>query len=117
PGPLHEMSEGEILVRRDIALEVDEDILPVLPAFSFLLLIKMIGEIGRNGFKPVAFPKVGIHIISEPLMGDLMSQGGLENKGEPDDLLAQESEGGHGKPRRQDVFYDGESFVRIGAKQ
>jgi hypothetical protein len=55
--PLRELPEGEILLRGDIALEIDEDILSVLPSLAFLFLIEMIGEIGCDCFKPLPFLK------------------------------------------------------------
>ena len=73
-------------------------------------------EVGGQPFSPVALVIVNVDKVPEPLVEDLVTQGGLRNEGKPDNVPAEQGKGGHGITRGKYIFDDGESLVRIGAE-
>ena len=103
--------EREVVVVAQVVPVVEQDLLAIAPALAFLLRVKVIGQVGRQTFGPIALA-AGVHLIAEPLVENFMAQRSFDDERKSDDVLAEQRVGRHGKPGREKIFHDGKAFER-----
>src|SRR5271157_1045841 len=111
--PAPEVSQWKLVSLMHVTLIINEEGLSVSSAGVLLLLKKMIGQVGGQPLSPIALCVVDVDKIPEPLMEDLVTQRSLRYEGQPDNLLAEQCEGGHRVTCGKYVLDDGESLVRV----